>query len=151
MEIIVAREHFNDVCSIGSLRIEGDDVLLYTLEDKDRKLSITDDLLTISKIKVFGKTAIPYGRYEVLMTYSNRFRQTMPLLLGVPGFEGVRIHSGNTAEDTEGCILVGYVKDVLNSRVMNSRTAISELYMLITEKIKAEKVYITITKLEQSA
>ena len=148
MELILTREHFNDVCCIGSLKIVGDDVLLYTLEDVDRKLSQTDDLGAISKIKVFGKTAIPYGRYEVIMTYSNRFKQTMPLLLGVNGFEGVRIHSGNTSDHTEGCILVGYAKDVLHNRILNSRAAIAELYMLITEKIKTEKVYITISKIE---
>lgn len=148
MELILTREHFNDVCTIGSLKIVGDDILLYTLEDVDRKLSSTDDLATITKIKVFGKTAIPYGRYEVIMTYSNRFKQTMPLLLGVNGFEGVRIHSGNTSEDTEGCVLVGYSKDVLNNRILNSRAAIAELYMLITEKIKTEKVFITISKAE---
>lgn len=146
MEIKVIRQHFSDVCTIGSLTIDGDDLLLYTLEDVDRKLSQTDDLLSITKIKVFGKTAIPYGRYEVLMTYSDRFKQTMPLLVGVPGFTGVRIHSGNVAEDTEGCLLVGYSKDVLNNRIINSRAAIAELYMLISERIKTEKVFINIGK-----
>lgn len=148
MELRLTREHFTDNCTIGSLRIDGDDLLLYTLEDKDRKLSQTDDLKTITDIKVFGKTAIPYGRYEVAMTYSNHFKQVMPLLIGVNGFAGVRIHSGNTANDSEGCILCGYVKDVLNERILNSRPAISELYMLISEAIKKEKVFITITKME---
>lgn len=151
MEIVLTREHFNEVCTIGSLRITGDDLLLYTLEDFDRKLSSTDDLLTITNIKVYGSTCIPYGRYEVIMTYSNRFKQTMPLLLGVNGFEGVRIHSGNTSDHTEGCILVGYAKDVLHNRILNSRSAIAELYMLINEKIKSEKVFITINKMDQVA
>lgn len=151
MELILTREHFNDVCTIGSLKIVGDDIQLYTLEDVDRKLSQTDDLGAISKIKVFGKTAIPYGRYEVIMTYSNRFKQTMPLLLGVNGFEGVRIHSGNTDADTLGCILCGYSKDVLNNRILNSRAAIAELYMVISEAVKKEKVFITISKAELSA
>lgn len=151
MELILTREHFNDVCTIGSLKIVGDDIQLYTLEDVDRKLSQTDDLGAISKIKVFGKTAIPYGRYEVIMTYSNRFKQAMPLLLGVNGFEGVRIHSGNTDADTLGCILCGYSKDVLNNRILNSRAAIAELYMVISEAVKKEKVFITISKAELSA
>ena len=151
MEIILTREHFNDICTIGSLKIVGDDILLYALEDVDRKLSQTDDLGAISKIKVFGKTAIPYGRYEVIMTYSNRFKQTMPLLLGVNGFEGVRIHSGNTSDHTEGCVLVGYAKDVLHNRILNSRAAIAELYMVISEAVKKEKVFITISKAELSA
>ena len=97
-------------------------------------------------IKVFGKTAIPYGRYEVVMTFSNRFKKMMPLLLNVKGFEGVRIHSGNTDEDTEGCILVGYKKDVLNNQILQSRPAIGEVYMILSEAVKREKVYIEITK-----
>lgn len=147
MEIKLTREHFNDICTIGSLTIEGDDIHLFTIEDVDRKLTQTDDLATIKDIKVFGKTAIPYGRYEVVMTFSNRFKQLMPLLLNVPGFEGVRIHAGNTDKDTEGCLLVGYQKDVVNNRILQSRPAIAELYMLINEAIKTQKVYITICKL----
>jgi hypothetical protein len=150
MELNLKRIHFNDICTIGELTIAGDDLLLYTLEDKDRKLSNTDDLKAITDIKVFGKTAIPYGRYEVIMTYSDRFKQNMPLLLNVKGFAGVRIHSGNTSEDTEGCILCGYQKDVSNNRIINSRAAISELYMLLSEALKKEKVYITISKAELS-
>jgi hypothetical protein len=148
MNIRITREHFNEVCTIGSLRIDGDDLLLYTLEDTDRKLSSTDDLEAIKAIKVYGKTAIPYGTYEVVMTYSNRFKQVMPLLLNVKGFEGIRIHAGNTAENTDGCLLVAYQKDILNNRILQSRGAISELYMLISEAVKREKVFVTISKME---
>ena len=119
---------------------------LFTLEDVDRKLSQDDDLSHVKDIKVFGKTAIPYGRYEVVMTFSNRFKKMMPLLLNVKGFEGVRIHSGNTDEDTEGCILIGYKKDVLNNQILQSRPAIGEVYMILSEAVKREKVYIEITK-----
>lgn len=148
MEIKVTREHFNEVCTIGSLTIDGDDLHLYTLEDTDRRLSQTDDLGAIKQMKVFGSTAIPYGRYEVAMTYSDRFKQVMPLLLNVKGFDGIRVHAGNTAADTLGCLLVGYQKDILNNRILQSRGAIAELYMLITEAIKKEKVFITISKME---
>ena len=146
MELRLTREHFNEICTIGSLTIDGDDLRLCTLEDCDRRLSNTDDLSAIKQIKVFGSTAIPYGRYEVAMTYSDRFKQVMPLLLNVKGFDGIRIHAGNTDADTLGCILVGYVKDVLNNRIQQSRPAIAELYMLISEAIKKEKVFITISK-----
>ena len=85
------------------------------------------------------------------MTFSERFKRVMPQLLNVKGFEGVRIHSGNVAEDTLGCILVGYQKDVLNNKVLNSRVAIGELYMILDEACKREKVYLTITRSELTA
>jgi hypothetical protein len=67
----------------------------YTLEDQMRTQ------------KIYAQTAIPLGRYRIIVTYSNRFKRPLPLLLNVPEFTGVRIHSGNTVADTEGCILVG--------------------------------------------
>jgi len=146
MEIKVTRQHFSEECTIGQLTIDGDDILIYTLEDKDRRLQQGDSVEHIKSLKVYGATAIPYGRYEVVMTYSNRFKQVMPLLLNVTGFEGVRIHSGNTADHTEGCILVGYQKDAAHNRILQSRAAIAELYMLISEAVKKEKVYLTIGK-----
>ena len=151
MEIKLTREHFNEQCTIGSITIDGDDLYLYTLEDTDRRLSNTDELSAVKQMKVFGSTTIPYGRYEVVMTYSDRFKQIMPLLLNVKGFEGIRIHAGNTAADTLGCVLVGYQKDILNNKILNSRAAIGELYMILNEAVKKEKVFITISKLELSA
>lgn len=96
----------------------------------------------IRKEKVAGETAIPFGKYEVTISYSPRFKKNLPLLLNVPNFEGVRIHSGNTKDDTEGCILVGFNKakgKVLDSRVtftklMNKLKPIFE----IKEKIELE-------------
>ena len=93
--------------------------------------------------KVFGKTAIPAGRYRVIITHSPRFRRPLPLLLEVPGFEGVRIHAGNTAKDTEGCLLPGIAKTAKG--VANSRLAFSRLFKKIEAALKAgEEVWITI-------
>ena len=93
--------------------------------------------------KVFGKTAIPAGRYRVIITHSPRFRRPLPLLLDVPGFEGVRIHPGNTAKDTEGCLLPGIAKTAKG--VANSRLAFSRLFMKIEAVLKAgEEVWIAI-------
>lgn len=76
--------------------------------------------------KVPGETAIPAGRYRVRMTWSKRFGCMMPLVEGVPGFEGIRIHPGNTAADTEGCILVGD-RVVDAGRIAESRVAYERL------------------------
>lgn len=76
----------------------------YTCEDEDRQLETYPDR------KVYGRTAIPRGRYRLLLTYSQRFGRELPLLVDVPGYRGVRIHGGNTPEDSEGCILTGRIR-----------------------------------------
>lgn len=83
--------------------------------------------------KIYAQTAIPAGTYEVVISYSNRFKRLLPLLLNVPNFTGVRIHSGNTAQDTEGCILVGNKKGA--DSVLESRAAFNALFA----KMKSEK------------
>lgn len=149
MKIKVIREHFSDECTIGELTVEGDDFKCYTLEDKDRKITSEDSLQAIQGAKVYGKTAIPYGTYELAVTFSNRFKRFLPLLMNVKGFEGIRIHTGNSDSDTHGCLLVGTEKDVLNNRILNSRTAFAELMLLINEKIIMEKVFVEITNLNK--
>ena len=93
--------------------------------------------------KVKGRSAIPEGRYAVVISYSPRFKQWLPLLLGVPKFEGIRIHAGNTAKDTEGCILVGQNREV--GKVLDSRKWLYELKQKIVEaKDRGESVWITV-------
>ena len=93
--------------------------------------------------KVKGKSAIPEGRYAVVISWSPKFKQWLPILLGVPNFSGIRIHAGNTAKDTEGCILVGENKEV--GKVVNSRHWLSELKRRIVEaKDRGEPVWITV-------
>lgn len=77
-------------------------------EDEDRFLERSQQ--DISERKIDGKTAIPRGRYRLTTSFSNRFQRVLPLVLNVPGFDGIRIHGGNTAEDSHGCILVGKVR-----------------------------------------
>ena len=110
---------------IGKLYVDGVYVC-DTLEDTDRGLDDTMDVEEIKKLKVYGKTAIPVGIYPVTITYSPRFKKNLPLLLNVKGYEGVRIHSGNTDKDTLGCILVGQNKQV--GKVLNSRKMFDILY-----------------------
>jgi hypothetical protein len=89
-------------CTIGELFVNGLS-FCFVLEDPIREKPGQP----VSKWKVPGDTAIPAGTYKVEITYSPRFKCDLPLLIGVPGFEGVRIHAGNTDADTEGCLLVG--------------------------------------------
>ena len=97
--------------------------------------------------KVKGRSAIPEGRYAVVISYSPKFKQWLPILLGGPEFnrkwQGIRIHAGNTAKDTEGCILVGQNREV--GKVLDSRKWLYELKQKIVEaKDRGEAVWITI-------
>ena len=93
--------------------------------------------------KIKGRSAIPEGRYAVVISYSPKFKQWLPILLGVPNFEGIRIHAGNTAEDTAGCILIG--KNKLVGQVVDSRIWLHRLKQKIVEaKDRGEAVWITI-------
>lgn len=113
------------------------------LEDTDRGLRSDMPLSEIKAKKVYGKTAIPSGEYECSYTYSARFKKMLPLLLNVKGFEGVRIHSGNSAKDTEGCILCG--KNDKVGWVSDSRFWTNKLIQTMkTAWDKKEKVIIKI-------
>ena len=92
--------------TIGKLYIDGE-YFCDTIEDTDRGLTQTMTDAQIKSKKVYGQTAIPTGTYRVIISYSIKFKRQMPLLLNVPGFLGIRIHSGNTEKDTEGCLIVG--------------------------------------------
>lgn len=129
MKLVLKRLHKTDKSTIGELYIDGK-FECYTLEDVERK------------DKVYGKTAIPKGTYEVTMTMSNRFKKLMPLLLNVPNYEGVRIHTGNKAEDTEGCILLGKTRGV--DFIGNSKLAVSNFYTKLEKELKTKKVTLTI-------
>ena len=116
--------------TISRLYINGE-LFCNALEDEDRGLRQDQDLATIKAKKIAGETAIPSGNYMVTLTYSPRFRKMLPLLNDVPGFSGVRIHSGNTAKDTEGCILVG--QNLEKGKVLNSRAWYDKLLAKMQE------------------
>ena len=128
MRIKLKRFYFNEKCTIGYLSI--DEVFeCFTLEDKVREPGE----------KISGKTAIPNGRYKLIINHSPKYDKEMPILLDVPMFSGIRIHSGNVADDTAGCILVGQIASIANNEVLNSRLA----YDFLFEKLKKSN-YITI-------
>jgi hypothetical protein len=113
MLITIKRLYKTDTSTVGELLIDGL-FECYTLEDTERI------------IKIKGETAIPKGTYKVIINESNRFKRLLPLLINVPGFEGVRIHSGNSNHDTEGCILVGQSRN--KNYIGQSRKAFDKLF-----------------------
>ncbi len=131
--ITVKRKHFGGTFTIGDLSFH--DFKCLVLEDKVRGYNE----------KVHGKTAIPSGTYEIVVTFSNRFKRPLPLLLKVPSFDGVRIHPGNTSENTAGCLLVGHSWDEKSDFIGMSKVAFNALFSLIKADIEKEKVFIEIT------
>ena len=130
MKLELRRMEFGTAYTIGRLYIDGA-FQCYTLEDKVREV----DGQPVQVWKVPTKTAIPKGTYKLIIDFSNRFQKDMPHILDVPGFEGIRIHSGNTSEDTEGCIIVGNAWNGSNF-VSNSKIAFNALF----SKLQAAKV-----------
>lgn len=142
MEIKVNRIARKGGYTIGRLFINNE-YFCDTLEDTDRWLKSTMSVEGILYKKRKGITAIPTGKYDVILTFSPRFKRVLPLLLGVKGYEGVRIHAGNSAEDTEGCLLVGENK--VKGQVINSRATLERLMSVLLEcEKKKEKVTILI-------
>jgi hypothetical protein len=131
MNLKVTRKIFTDKSTIGEMAVDGE-FECFTLED------------VVRPVKIKGKTAIPKGTYEVAITFSNKFKKLLPLLMNVPNFEGVRIHSGNTPEDTEGCILVGQQKS--QDVISQSRLAFNALFAKMKSAIKKEKIFIEIVE-----
>ena len=131
MNLTLRRSTYTPESTIGELFVNGS-FECYTLEDTVRELGV----------KVPGKTAIPKGRYEVVVTFSNRFKRLLPLLLNVLMFEGVRMHPGNKAVDTEGCILVGVEKH--ENMISRSREAFDILFHKIQDALTVEKVFIEV-------
>jgi hypothetical protein len=129
MELRVERTDRSGDSTIGKLYVN-DQFECYTLEDVERP------------VKIKGKTAIPAGRYEVVINQSQRFGRLLPLFLNVPNFEGVRIHPGNTAADTEGCILVGETKS--EGSIGQSKVAFERLFNKLKAASETEKIFIEI-------
>jgi len=97
MKLLLKRFKFGDTYTAGKLYID-DKEFCYTMEDL---------LRPTGAMKIFGETCIPAGSYKVIIDASRRFKRDMPHILDVPNFDGIRIHWGNVAKDTEGCILLG--------------------------------------------
>lgn len=133
MELLLTRRSLTKGATEGALYI----LEAYTLEDRVRPLGE----------KVAGQTAIPAGRYRVVVDHSPRFGKLMPRLLDVPGFSGIRIHTGNKPDDTEGCILVGDDPTTLTDAwIGKSRAAYNELLpKLVAAQERGEEIWIKVS------
>ena len=130
MELVLRRKFKGTKYNIGDLTVNGA-FFCNTIED----------VVRAPGVKVYGETAIPFGKYKVVMRYSPKYKKVLPLLLDVPMFEGIRIHSGNTQLDSFGCIIVGENK--VKGKVINSRKTMDKLLKMF-ELHKGEQHSITI-------
>lgn len=140
MKLELTRIALRDTYTIGKLYVDG----VYfcdTLEDKVRDIN-KNGIFDNGETKVHSRTAIPYGKYEVVWAYSPRFKRYTPRLLNVKSFAGVLIHAGNSHEDTDGCILLGQNK--VTGKVINSKEFINKLYPIIKNACQKGKVEIEI-------
>ena len=146
-EKIVLKQNDNEEKAVSKQKIKEERAVpewfCNTMEPTARKLTSRMPQTVIRRHKIIGKTAIPTGRYRILITRSRRFGRWLPLLLNVKGFEGIRIHAGNKPEDTRGCILLGFNRR--KGYVLDSTRCVLTLVKMMTEAIaKGEKVFVEV-------
>jgi hypothetical protein len=141
IKLFVARGTKAKTHTAGKMYWNGE-LLCYTLEDPVREINGKP----VGEWKIKGETAIPEGKYRVILTKSPRFKRILPEVLNVPGYTAVRIHAGNQTKDTDGCILVGmYDGNETDNWLGHSRKAEDLLVAKIQEAINTgEEVWLTI-------
>lgn len=128
--------------TVGILSV-GEEYFCETLEDPVRDLNKDGDLEDYGEVKIWGETAIPYGRYKVIVSRSPKFKRDLPLILDVKHFIGIRIHRGRTVRNTAGCVLVGEnrkVGEIFNGAYYEKKLTL----MLKAFQDEGEEVYINI-------
>jgi len=143
INIFLDRKHLKPEYAIGIMTIKEAFFACDTLEDKVRDLNKDGDLNDPGEGKVYGKTAIPYGRYRVKICYSPKFKRKIPFILNVPHFEYIRIHALNWPSETDGCVGVGENK--VKGGLINSRKWEDWLTLILLRyQQKGEEIYINI-------
>lgn len=141
MELTIKRRPSKEATTLGELFIDGV-FFCYTLEDEVRE--DPNPTTPENEAKVYGKTAIPAGRYEIDITFSQKFGKLMILVKNVPGYTGIRIHSGNDAEDTLGCPLVGETIDG-PTRIHGGSVVMPKLFTAVNNAlIEGQEVFLTV-------
>ncbi len=149
MQIILERKIHNENSTEGNLYVNGK-WFCHTIEDRVRAKPGEWK----KELKVYGKTAIPYGIYPVLVTWSNRFKRPLTGVFNVPDFTGIRIHNGSSENSSAGCIIVSYKNDDgdgSNNRLINDPKAMNDLCDMVQEAQKKGKVYIHIVDKKEDA
>jgi hypothetical protein len=139
MELLLERKIHNETSTEGNLYVNGK-WFSHTIEDVVR--AKPGEWKT--SVKVYGKTAIPYGKYPVLVTWSNRFKRQLTGVFNVPDFEGIRIHNGTSETSSAGCVIVSYKNDPARKRLVNDKTAMNDLCDIVAEAQKKEKVWLRV-------
>lgn len=142
LHFTLIRKYRKEAYTIGQL-YENGVFLCNTIEDRDRGLNNNMSASAILKIKVANETAIPTGTYKLTISESSKFKRDLIEVVGVPGFLGIRIHRGNTAQDSAGCIIPGINSE--RGKVTDS----TKYEELLTKKVRAaiaknEECYLTI-------
>lgn len=139
MELLLERKIHNATSTEGNLYVNGK-WFCHTIEDVVR--AKPGEWKT--SVKVYGKTAIPYGKYPVLVTWSNRFKRQLTGVFNVPDFEGIRIHNGTSETSSAGCVIVSYKNDAAKRRLISDKAAMNDLCDLVEKTQKTEKVWLKI-------
>lgn len=140
------RDVFGPDATLGRLLVGAED-FGFVCEDEDRGLEQSMPLDDIKRLKVMSETAIPVGTYTVSKTHSPKYKRLMYLVHDVPGFRGIRIHSGNTEDHTAGCLLPGFHRDTNKMAVYRSRDAVARLETILDDAEAAgRKILLIITR-----
>jgi hypothetical protein len=139
MNLILERKIHNENSTEGNLYIDGK-WYCNTIEDRTRAKPNEWH----KELKIYGKTAIPYGTYPVLVTWSNRFKRPMVGVFNVPDFEGIRIHWGTSELSSAGCIIISYKDNDDAHKLILDKTATEDLIKIVSEAQQKEKVKIDI-------
>lgn len=146
MELILERKIHNENSTEGNLYVN-DKWFSHTIEDVTRAKPGEWK----KELKIYAKTAIPYGTYPVLVTWSNRFKRPMVGIFNVSDFEGIRIHWGSSELSSAGCIIISYKADNDHDKLIFDKKATEDLIHIVEEAQKKEKVYIIIVDHKEDA
>ena len=142
IELELNRIYFSPTYTIGKLFVNRQ-LWCDTIEDVNRDINRDGDLLDLNEEKVMHKTAIPFGRYEVIVNMSSRFKRMLPRILNVPHFDGILIHNGKDETSSSGCVIVGENRE--KGKVLNSSFWMNKLTdYLLEEQRKGIKIFIRV-------